>query len=81
VCNKCKKKNSGDREEINSSFSISFHRKEISGLYLKIFDVFQGPRFFFATVTFPSPTIKQSTMVRTLLINILYIVCLGTSAG
>jgi hypothetical protein len=35
-------KNSGDREEINSSFSSSFHRKEISGMYLNIFDVFQG---------------------------------------
>jgi hypothetical protein len=77
-CNKCTKKNSGDREEINSSFSTSFHRKEISGMYLNIFDVFQGAKaqeLLFAVVMFPSPTTKQATMVRTLLINILCIVC------
>jgi hypothetical protein len=46
-------------------------------MYLNIFDVFQGDtvRELFAAVTFPSPTTKQSTMVRTLLINILYTVC------
>jgi hypothetical protein len=38
------KKRSGDREEINSSFSTIFHRKEISGVYLNIFDVFQGAK-------------------------------------
>jgi hypothetical protein len=71
------KENSGDQEEINSSSSTSFHRKEISGMYLNIFDVFQGEtaRELFATVTFLSPTMKQSTMVRTLLINILCTVC------
>jgi hypothetical protein len=37
-------KNSGDREEINSSFNTSFHRKEISGMYLNIFDMFQGAK-------------------------------------
>jgi hypothetical protein len=42
--NKCTKKNSGDQEEINSSFSASFHRKEISGMYRNIFDVFQGAK-------------------------------------
>jgi hypothetical protein len=42
-------------------------------MYLNIFDVFQGAtmRELFATVTIPSPTTKISTMVRTLLINIL----------
>jgi hypothetical protein len=46
-------------------------------MYLNIFDVFQGDttRELFAAVTFPSPTTKQSTMVRTLLINILYTIC------
>jgi hypothetical protein len=46
-------------------------------MYLNIFDVFQGDtaRELFAAVTFPSPTTKQSTMVRTLLINILCTVC------
>jgi hypothetical protein len=46
-------------------------------MYLNIFDVFQGAkaRELFAAVTFPSPTTKQSTMARTLLINILYTVC------
>jgi hypothetical protein len=54
-------KNSSDREEINSSFSTSFHRKEKSGMYLNNFDVFQGAkaRELFAAVTFPSPTTKQ----------------------
>jgi hypothetical protein len=68
------KENSGDREEINSSFSTSFHRKEIS---LNIFDVFQGAkaRELFAAVMFPSPTMKQPTILRTLLINILCTVC------
>jgi hypothetical protein len=77
-CNKCTKKNSGDREEINSSFSTGFHRKEISGMYLNIVDVFQGAKaqqLLFAAVTFPTPTTKQATMVRTLLINILCTVC------
>jgi hypothetical protein len=55
------KKYSGDREEINSSFSTSFHKKEISGMYLNIFDVFQGAkaRELFAAVMLPSPTTKQ----------------------
>jgi hypothetical protein len=46
-------------------------------MYVNIFDVFQGAtvRELFAVVTFPNPTTKISTMVRTLLINILYIVC------
>jgi hypothetical protein len=77
-CNKCTKKNGGDQEEINSRFSSSFHRKEISGMYLNIFDVFQGAKaqqLLFAVVMFPSPTTKQATMVRTLLINILCTVC------
>jgi hypothetical protein len=68
----------GDQEEINSSFSTSFHRKEISGIYLNIFDVFQGAKvqeLLFAAVMFPTPTTKQATMVRTLLINILCTVC------
>jgi hypothetical protein len=71
------KENSGNREEINSSFSTSLHRKEISGMYLNIFDVFQcdTARELFAAVMFPSPSTKQSTMVRTLLINTLYTVC------
>jgi hypothetical protein len=39
-------------------------------MYLNIFDVCQGAtaRELFAAVTFPSPTTKISTMVRTLLI-------------
>jgi hypothetical protein len=76
-CNKCTKKNSGDREEINSSFSTSFHRKEISGMYLNIFDMFQGAkvRLLIAAVTFPTPTMKHPTIVRALLINILCTVC------
>jgi hypothetical protein len=59
-----------DREGIKSSFSTSFHRKEISGMYLNIFDAFQGAttRELFAAVTIPSPTTKISTMVWTLLI-------------
>jgi hypothetical protein len=47
-------------------------------MYLNIFDVFQGAKaqeLLFAAVTFPSHTTKQATMVRTLLINILYTVC------
>jgi hypothetical protein len=43
-------------------------------MYLNIFDVFQGAKaqeLLFAAVMFPSPTTKQETMVRTLLINIL----------
>jgi hypothetical protein len=46
-------------------------------MYLNIFNVFLGTkaRELFVVVTFQSPTTKQSTMVRTLLINILYIVC------
>jgi hypothetical protein len=71
-------KNSGDREEINSSFSTSFRRKEISGMYLNIFDKFQRAKaqeLLFAAVTFSSPTTKQAIMVRTLLINILCTVC------
>jgi hypothetical protein len=71
------KENSCDREEINSSFSTSFHRKEISDMYLNIFDVFQGAkaRELFAAVMFPSPAMKQPTILRTLLINILCTVC------
>jgi hypothetical protein len=51
--------------------------KEISGMCLNIFDVFQGAKTqqLFAAVTFPSPTTKQATMVRRLLINILCTVC------
>jgi hypothetical protein len=46
-------------------------------MYLNIFDVFQGAkaRELFAVVTFPSHTTKQSTMVTTLLINILCTIC------
>jgi hypothetical protein len=46
-------------------------------MYLNIFDVFQGATMqeLFAVVTFPSPTTKISTIVRTLLINILCTVC------
>jgi hypothetical protein len=46
-------------------------------MYLNIFDVFQGAtsRELFTTVTFPSPTMKISTMVRTILINILCTIC------
>jgi hypothetical protein len=46
-------------------------------MYLNIFDVFQGAkaRELFAAVTFPSPTTKHLTIVRTLLINILCTVC------
>jgi hypothetical protein len=71
------KENSGDREEINSSFSTSFHKKEISGMYLNIFDMFQGSRvrLIIAAVTFPTPTTKHATIVRALLINILSTVC------
>jgi hypothetical protein len=71
-------KNSGDREEINSNISTSFHRKKISGMYLNIFDMFQGAKvqeLLFAAVTFRSPTMKRATMVRTLLINIPCTVC------
>jgi hypothetical protein len=52
--------------------------KEISGMYINIFDVFQGAKaqeLLFAAVTFPSPTTKQATMVWTLLINIPCTVC------
>jgi hypothetical protein len=51
--------------------------KEICGMYLNIFDMFQGAKMqeLFAAVTFPSPTTKILTMVRTLLINILCTVC------
>jgi hypothetical protein len=46
-------------------------------MYINIFDMFQGAKaqLLFAAVTFPTPTTKQATMVRTLLINILYTVC------
>jgi hypothetical protein len=47
-------------------------------MYLNIFDVFLGVKaqeLLFVAVIFPSPTTKQATMVRTLLINILCIVC------
>jgi hypothetical protein len=76
-CNKYTKKNSGDREEINTSFSTSFHRKEMSGMYLNIFDMFQGAKaqLLIAAVTFPTPTMKHATIVRALLINILCTVC------
>jgi hypothetical protein len=57
----------------------SFTKPEgVSGMYLNIFDVFQGAKqakLLFATVTFPTPTTKQATMVTILLINILYTVC------
>jgi hypothetical protein len=51
--------------------------KEISGMYLNIFDMFQGAkaRLLIATVTFPTPTTKHATIVRALLINILCTVC------
>jgi hypothetical protein len=75
--NKCTKKNSGDREEINSIFSTRFHMKEISGMYLNIFDTFEGAagQLLVGAVTFPTPTTKHATMVRALLINILCTVC------
>jgi hypothetical protein len=46
-------------------------------MYLIIFDVSQGAKVqeLFAAVTFPSPTMRQATMVRTLLINILCTIC------
>jgi hypothetical protein len=46
-------------------------------MYLNIFDVFQGAKAqeLFAAVMFPSPATKQSTIIRTLLINILCTVC------
>jgi hypothetical protein len=46
-------------------------------MYLNIYDMFQGAKAqeLFAAVTFPSPTTKQATMVRTLLINILCTIC------
>jgi hypothetical protein len=56
----------------------SFTKPEgVSGMYLNIFDVFQGAKaqLYFAAVTFPTPKMKQATIVRTLLINILYTVC------
>jgi hypothetical protein len=76
-CNKCTKKNSGDREEINSSFSTSFHTKEISGMYLNITNMFQGAkaRLLIVTVTFPTATTKHATIVKALLINILCTIC------
>jgi hypothetical protein len=73
-CNKCTKKNSGDREEINSSFSTSFHRKEISGMYLNIFDMIEA-QLLITAVMFPTHTTKHATIVRALLINILCTVC------
>jgi hypothetical protein len=75
--NKCIKKNSGDQEEINSSFGTRFHMKEISGMYLNIFDMFQGAKaqLLISAVTFPTPTTKHGTIVRVLLINIFRIVC------
>jgi hypothetical protein len=47
-------------------------------MYLSVFDMFHGAKaqkLLFDAVTFPSPTTKQATMVRTLLINILCTVC------
>jgi hypothetical protein len=46
-------------------------------MYLNIFDVFQGAKaqLLIAAVTFTTPTTKHATIVRELLINILYIVC------
>jgi hypothetical protein len=46
-------------------------------MYLNIFDVFQGAKAqeLFAAVMFPRPATKQSTIIRTLLINILCTVC------
>jgi hypothetical protein len=51
--------------------------KEISGMYLNIFDMFQGAkvRLLIAAVTFPTPTTKHATIVRALLINILCTIC------
>jgi hypothetical protein len=59
-------KNSGDREEINSRFSTSFHMKEISAMYLNIFNIFHGAkaRLLIAAITFPTPTTKHATIVR-----------------
>jgi hypothetical protein len=54
------KENSGDREEINSSFTTSFHMKEISGMYLNIFDVFQGARTSLVRSNVPKPYNKTS---------------------
>jgi hypothetical protein len=75
--NKCTKKSSGEREKINSSFSTSFHMKEISGMYLNILDMSQGAagQLLVGIVTFPTHTTKHATMARALLINILCIVC------
>jgi hypothetical protein len=49
----------------------------MSGMYLNIFDVFQGAKaqLLIAAVTFPTPTTKHATIVRALLINILCTVC------
>jgi hypothetical protein len=46
-------------------------------MYLNIFDVFQGAmaQLLIAAVSFPTPTTKHATIVRTLLINILCVVC------
>jgi hypothetical protein len=47
-------------------------------MYLNIFDMFQGAKaheLLFAAAMFPSTITKQATMVRTLLINILFTVC------
>jgi hypothetical protein len=51
--------------------------KEISGMYLNIFDTFQGAagQLVVGAVTFPTPTTKHAIMVRALLINILFTVC------
>jgi hypothetical protein len=46
-------------------------------MYLNIFDMLQGAKaqLLIAAVTFPTPTTKHATIVRTLLINILNTVC------
>jgi hypothetical protein len=46
-------------------------------MYLNIFDMLQGAkaRLLIAAVMFPNPTTKHATIVRALLINILYTVC------
>jgi hypothetical protein len=47
-------------------------------MYLNIFDVFQDAKaqeLLWSAVMSLSPTMKQATMVRTLLINILCAVC------
>jgi hypothetical protein len=51
--------------------------KEISGMYLNLFDMLQGVagQLLVDVVTVPTPAMKHATMVRALLINILCRVC------